>query len=130
MFFLVRGIPYGNLSPLQRATPTNNQPTKKMTTAFRSIPTVTLALGTTPDPLGFFESMIIGGFEGQFVRVSAASQKRHFCGTTPFGRRAIKFENGNVTIIRSVDFGRDLTVRNTILTNSTSLSAPRLTTGP
>ena len=62
----------------------------------------------TPDPRGFFESVL--GFENladTYIRVTAADQKRYF-GYTPFGRTAVKVaENGILTLAKTKAFGTD-----------------------
>lgn len=62
----------------------------------------------TPDPRGFFESVL--GFTGltdQWFRVSAADQRRYF-GRVPFGKCAVKVsDQGIIRIIKTKAFGRD-----------------------
>ena len=77
-----------------------------MKTEFSRFPWVRLVLHAKPDPLGFFEAIALSGHEGQFVRILASAQN-YFFGARPFGKRAIKVEGNKITVIRSVDFGRD-----------------------
>lgn len=59
------------------------------------------------DALGFFEAVALAGLEGEYFRMSADQQRKHF-GNVPFGRLSIKVDkNGIVTARRSVAFGRD-----------------------
>lgn len=62
----------------------------------------------TPDPRGFFEAVLgFGKLEDQWIRISAADQKRYF-GEAPFGRRALKVAaDGTITVFKTCDFGRD-----------------------
>jgi hypothetical protein len=76
-----------------------------MKTAFKNFPTVTLP-ETTPDPIGFFEAIALAGLEKQYVRIPAATQRRHF-GNVPFGRLGVRVENGVCRTIKAQDFGRD-----------------------
>lgn len=77
-----------------------------MRTAFRQFPTASLP-ETKADPIGFFEAVAMAGLEGQFVRIPAAVQRRHF-GAVPFGKLGVRVANdGAVTTLRSVAFGRD-----------------------
>lgn len=76
-----------------------------MRTQFRNFPTVTLP-ETTPDAIGFFESIALAGFEKQYVRIPAETQRRHF-GNTPFGRLAVWVENGTCRTLKAMDYGRD-----------------------
>lgn len=77
------------------------------TTNFRDATFATL-YPATPDPRGFFESVL--GFDklaDQYIRVTAADQRRYF-GRCPFGKCAIRVaENGTVKIIRTKAFGHD-----------------------
>ena len=48
----------------------------------------------TPDPIGFFEAVLgFGRLAGQWIRISAADQRRFF-GCVPFGKLAIRVEEG------------------------------------
>lgn len=76
-----------------------------MKTSFRKFKTATLP-ETTPDPIGFFESIYLAGLEGEFVRITAAIQRRYF-GCIPFGKLAVCVENGTCRTIKAMDFGRD-----------------------
>lgn len=76
-----------------------------MTTSFSSYRIATLP-ETTADAIGFFEAIAIAGLEKQYVRIPAATQRRHF-GCTPFGRLAVRVENGVCRTIKAMDFGRD-----------------------
>lgn len=77
-----------------------------MRTAFKNFPFVTLP-ETKPDLIGFFEAIKLGGFEEQYVRIPAATQRRHF-GYLPFGRLGVKVGSGGVcTTLRSLDYGSD-----------------------
>jgi len=62
----------------------------------------------TPDARGFFESVLgFSGLADQYIRVSAADQKRYF-GRALFGKCALKVsETGVVRIIKTKAFGRD-----------------------
>jgi len=70
--------------------------------------TVVPLYSATPDPRGFFESVLgFSGLEGKWFRVSYADQKRYF-GRVPFGKCAVKVEgDGILTIIKTKAFGRD-----------------------
>jgi len=76
-----------------------------MITAFSAFKTVTLP-ETTPDEIGFFEAVALAGFEKQYVRIPAAAQRRHF-GCVPFGKLAVRVENGTCCTLKAMDFGRD-----------------------
>jgi hypothetical protein len=76
-----------------------------MTTSFSNFKTASLPQ-TKPDPIGFFEAIWLAGLEGEFVRIPAATQRRHF-GCTPFGKLGVKVENNTCTTLRSVAFGTD-----------------------
>ena len=76
-----------------------------MKTSFRHFPIATLPK-TTPDEIGFFEAIALAGLEKQHVRIPAATQRRHF-GCVPFGRLAVRVENGTCRTIKAMDFGRD-----------------------
>ena len=76
-----------------------------MTTAFRQFPTANLPK-TTPDAIGFFEAIALAGLEEKYVRIPAATQRRHF-GCVPFGRLGVRVENGVCRTIKAQDFGRD-----------------------
>ena len=76
-----------------------------MKTSFRSFPIASLPI-TTPDAIGFFEAIALAGLEKQYVRIPAATQRRHF-GNVPFGRLAVRVENGTCRTIKAMDFGRD-----------------------
>lgn len=62
----------------------------------------------TPDPRGFFESVLgFSGLEDQWFRVSAADQRRYF-GRVLFGKCAVRVSPvGIVKIIKTKAFGRD-----------------------
>jgi hypothetical protein len=83
----------------------NNQPIKTMTTSFSRFPTAELP-ETTPDAIGFFEAIALAGVEGEFVRIPAAVQRRHF-GGTPFGKLGVKVTGCVCTTLRSVAYGCD-----------------------
>ena len=74
-------------------------------TSFRALPTVTLP-DTTADVIGFFEAIAIAGLDGQYVRIPAATQRKHF-GYAPFGKLAVRVENGVCRTIKCMDYGRD-----------------------
>lgn len=76
-----------------------------MKTAFRNFPTVTLP-ETTPDPIGFFEAVALAGFEKKYIRIPAATQRKHF-GNVPFGKLGVRVENSTCRTIKAQDFGRD-----------------------
>jgi hypothetical protein len=62
----------------------------------------------TPDSRGFFESILgFGKLAGQWVRVRASDQRRHF-GNVPFGKLAIKVgEDGRITTFKTQAYGKD-----------------------
>lgn len=62
----------------------------------------------TPDPIGFFEAVLgFGCLAGRWIRVPAADQRRHF-GCVPFGKLAIKVEEGGeITTFKTQAFGKD-----------------------
>lgn len=76
-------------------------------TNFRDAKIATL-YPATPDPRGFFESVLgFSGLADQYIRVSAADQRRYF-GRIVFGKCAVKVtEGGIVRIIKTKAFGRD-----------------------
>ena len=76
-----------------------------MRTSFSKFKTATLP-ETKADEIGFFEAIKLSGNEGEFVRIPAATQRRHF-GSTPFGKLAVKVVNNTCTTLRSVAFGCD-----------------------
>jgi hypothetical protein len=76
-----------------------------MITSFSKFTTVELP-ETQADPLGFFEAIKLAGVEGQFVRIPAEVQRRHF-GNVPFGKLGVCVENHTCTTLRSVAYGRD-----------------------
>ncbi len=76
-----------------------------MTTSFSRFQTAALP-ETTADAIGFFEAIALAGLEKQYVRIPAATQRRHF-GCTPFGKLAVRVENGVCRTIKAMDFGRD-----------------------
>jgi hypothetical protein len=76
-----------------------------MTTAFRDFKIATLP-ETSPDEIGFFEAVALAGLEKQYCRIPVAIQRRHF-GCAPFGRLAVRVENGVCRTVKSMDFGRD-----------------------
>ena len=76
-----------------------------MITSFRTFKTATLP-ETTPDALGFFEAVALAGLERQYIRIPTATQRRHF-GGAPFGRLAVRVENGVCRTIKSKAFGHD-----------------------
>ena len=76
-----------------------------MTTSFSKFQTATLP-ETTADEIGFFEAIALAGLEKQYVRIPAATQRRHF-GCTPFGKLAVRVENAVCRTIKAMDFGRD-----------------------
>lgn len=76
-----------------------------MRTAYRKFKTASLP-ETKPDAIGFFEAVALAGLEGQYVRIPAATQRRHF-GCAPFGKLAVKVESNRATTIKSMDYGRD-----------------------
>lgn len=76
-----------------------------MITSFSHFQTAALP-ETTADAVGFFEAIALAGLEKQYVRIPAATQRRHF-GCTPFGRLAVRVENGVCRTIKAMDFGRD-----------------------
>jgi hypothetical protein len=76
-----------------------------MTTTFRTFPTVTLS-DTSSDEIGFFEAIAIAGLEKQYVRIPVATQRKHF-GYAPFGKLAVRVENGVCRTIKCMDYGKD-----------------------
>ena len=62
----------------------------------------------TPDSIGFFEAVLgFGRLAGQWIRISAADQRRYF-GCVPFGKMAIKVEkSGEITTFKTQAFGQD-----------------------
>jgi hypothetical protein len=76
-----------------------------MTTTFRTFPTVTLP-DTSADEIGFFEAIAITGLEKQYVRIPVATQRKHF-GYAPFGKLAVRVENGVCRTIKCMDYGKD-----------------------
>ena len=76
-----------------------------MTTQFRKFQTAALP-ETTPDAIGFFEAVALAGLEKEYVRIPAATQRRHF-GCAPFGKLAVRVESGTCRTIKAMDFGRD-----------------------
>jgi hypothetical protein len=76
-----------------------------MKTDFKNFPIATLPK-TTADPIGFFEAIALAGLEKQFVRIPAATQRRHF-GNVPFGRLAVRVENSVCRTLKAMDYGRD-----------------------
>ena len=62
----------------------------------------------TPDPIGFFEAVLgFGRLAGQWIRISAADQRRFF-GCVPFGKLAIRVEEGGkITTFKTQAFGQD-----------------------
>jgi len=80
-----------------------------MNTTFRKFATAELP-ETSADPIGFFEAIALAGLEKEFVRIPASVQRRHF-GRVPFGKLAVRVENGVCRTIRAIDFGRDYDTR-------------------
>jgi len=76
-----------------------------MRTSYRNFQTATLP-ETTPDPIGFFEAIALAGLEKTYVRIPAATQRRHF-GNAPFGKLAVRVENSTCRTIKAMDYGRD-----------------------
>lgn len=76
-----------------------------MTTQFRKFQTAALP-ETTPDAIGFFEAVALAGLEKEYVRIPAATQRRHF-GCAPFGKLAVRVESGTCRTIKAMAFGRD-----------------------
>lgn len=76
-----------------------------MKTNYSTFPTARLP-EASPDALGFFEAIALAGLEGQYVRIPAAAQRKHF-GCVPFGRLAVRVVNNTCRTIKSMDFGRD-----------------------
>jgi hypothetical protein len=88
----------------------NNEPNAPMiTTASRpSKALFTPLFPATPDSIGFFEAVLgFGQLAGQWIRISAADQRRYF-GCVPFGKMAIKVEEGGeITTFKTQAFGQD-----------------------
>ena len=63
---------------------------------------------STPDTIGFFEAVLgFGKLANEWIRVSAADQRRYF-GNVPFGKLAIKVqEGGEITTFKTQAFGKD-----------------------
>lgn len=76
-----------------------------MITSFRAFPTVNLP-DASADEIGFFEAIAIAGLEKQYVRIPVATQRKHF-GYAPFGKLAVRVENGVCRTIKSMDYGSD-----------------------
>lgn len=77
-----------------------------MTTNFSPVKIVSL-FTTSLDAIGFFESVALSDYEGEWIRLSVADQ-RGFFGNAPFGKRMFKVSrDGLVSVMRSVAFGTD-----------------------
>ena len=63
------------------------------------------AMPTAPHATALFEVAVLAGFEGQWVRLDAATQ-RALMGFPVFGRQSIRVNaGGTVTVCRSACFG-------------------------
>ena len=82
------------------------QTTEPMKTTFSKFPTANLSIDATPDEIGFFEAIAIAGLECTYVRIPAATQRRHF-GNVPFGKLAVRVNGNACTTIKAMDYGRD-----------------------
>jgi hypothetical protein len=71
---------------------------------FAAIPAWTLP--AQGDALAIFETIALAGLEGQWIRLSAADQRR-VLGANVFGRQEIRVDAQGVQVCRSVGFGQD-----------------------
>jgi hypothetical protein len=83
----------------------NNTTHTAMMTAFKEFKIAALP-ETTADAIGFFEAVALAGLEKKYTRISADTQRRHF-GCVPFGKLAVRVENGVCRTIKSQAFGHD-----------------------
>lgn len=74
-------------------------------TTFTEMPIWTLT--AKPGVLSFFEAIALAGFEGKWIRLSAATQKA-LLGSNVFGRQEFRVTTeGVVEVARSTAFGQD-----------------------